>query len=588
MTQNSKTGAVLIAGGTLAGAGISTTVGGMGLAGGFGTIGIGTTPVVVAGAVAGAAAYGAFKAIAEGDVAAFGAMGIGAVGGAGVSSVVGGMGLVAPKVGLAFGIGTVPMTGIGAVVGLAAYGIAKLLDESGISETPVQLFERMEEKVLQMDAYSTALIELDLFLSGDNLNQKFAALEVEDELQALKAKLKKKSEFVTPKPSTPNIEAERISLTTQLPETWGCVRTLKGHLAAVNAIAISPDGTTLISGSDDRQVNLWNLKTGKWLYTFSGQAEAVLSVAISPDGQQIASSSVDRKISSWQMGTRKFLHTFFYLNSPYSHNGFVNSVAYSPDGAILASGAADKTIRIWGGYTGTIKRTLNGHSDAVLSVTISPNGKILASGSADQTIRLWDLRNWQQCYILTEHLGAVNTLAICFNSQTLISGSTDATIKLWNLQTGELLCTLTGHSAAVLSIAISPDGKTLASASRDGIIKLWNLHTGELLQSLSGRNPVAFSPDGKTLVSGGNGGSIKIWSQMQSFDKFTLDSVLSGEWWEVLGVNQSYHPKDVKLAYLRLVRQYHPDVNSSAIAKVSMQAINQAYKEFQEQLNPSI
>ncbi|MHC5719257.1 MAG: hypothetical protein ACYTX0_46185, partial [Nostoc sp.] len=201
--------------------------------------------------------------------------------------------------------------------------------------TPAQLFERIEEKVLQMGYYSEALMELEAFLSGDDLNQKFAVLEVEDELQALKAKFKKKSEFVTPKASTPNIEPERIFLTTQLPETWRCVGTLKGHLAAVNAIAISPDGTTLISGSDDRQVNLWNLKTGKWLYTFSGQAEAILSVAISPDGQQITSGSVDSKISSWQMDTKKFLHTFFYLNSPYSHNGFVNSVAYSPDGAIL-------------------------------------------------------------------------------------------------------------------------------------------------------------------------------------------------------------------------------------------------------------
>ncbi|MEH2184250.1 DnaJ domain-containing protein [Nostoc sp.] len=180
--------------------------------------------------------------------------------------------------------------------------------------------------------------------------------------------------------------------------------------------------------------------------------------------------------------------------------------------------------------------------------------------------------------MLTEHLGAVNTVAISLNSQTLISGSTDATIKVWNLQTGELLSTLTGHSAAVLSVAISPDGKTLASASRDGTIKLWNLHTGELLQNLSGCNPVAFSPDGKTLISGGNGGSIKIWSQ------FTLDSGLSGEWWEVLGVNQSDRPNVVKLAYCRLARLYHPDVNSSVSAKASMQAINQAYKEFKKQI----
>ncbi|MCC5611265.1 DnaJ domain-containing protein [Nostoc sp. CHAB 5834] len=51
-----------------------------------------------------------------------------------------------------------------------------------------------------------------------------------------------------------------------------------------------------------------------------------------------------------------------------------------------------------------------------------------------------------------------------------------------------------------------------------------------------------------------------------------------------MSVNQSDRPKDVKLAYLRLARLYHPDVNSSAIAKASMQAINQAYKEFQERV----
>ncbi|WP_245587499.1 hypothetical protein [Cylindrospermum stagnale] len=281
MTPNSQTGAAFIAGGTLAGAGISSTVGGMGLAGGFGAVGIGATPVTAAGAVAGAAVYGTFKAIAEGDAAAFGAMGIGAFGGAGFSSVVGGIGIVAPKIGLAFGVGTIPMAGVGAVMGLAAYGVAKLLDESGVKETPEQVFERMEEKVL----YSAAVIELDL--SGEDINSKFAALEVEDELQALKAKLKQ------PESSTPKIEPETVIITSQTPETWRCVQTLKGHTAAVNAIAIHPDGNTFISGSDDRQVHLWNLKTGKWLYTFSGQAEAVLAVAISPDGKQIVSGSCD-------------------------------------------------------------------------------------------------------------------------------------------------------------------------------------------------------------------------------------------------------------------------------------------------------
>ena len=54
--------------------------------------------------------------------------------------------------------------------------MAKLLDDSEFQETPMQFFERMEAKVLEMDDYNAAVIELDLYLSGNNINQKFAAL----------------------------------------------------------------------------------------------------------------------------------------------------------------------------------------------------------------------------------------------------------------------------------------------------------------------------------------------------------------------------------------------------------------------------
>ena len=578
MNPTSQTGAAFIAGGSIAGAGISSTVGGIGIVGGFGGVGIGVTPVVAAGAVAGAAVYGAVQAITEGGTAAYGAMGIGAVGGVGFSSVVGGMGFVAPKVGLAFGIGAVPMAGIGAVVGLAAYGIAKILDESQVKETPFEVFGRMEEKVLQMDYYSAALIELDLFLSGDDLNQKFADWEIEDELQALKAKVKK--QVIPPKSQPPKVEPKIEPQTTQTPENWRCVQTLKGHSAAVNALAISPDSQSFISGSNDNTVCLWDLNTGKCLYTFYGQAEAVLSVAISPNGKQIISGSVDRKISSWQLDTKKYHRAFSYLNSPYSHNGFVNSLTYSADSRIIASASTDKTIRIWGGYTGNLKCTLNGHTDAVYAVAISPDSQILVSSSKDKTIIIWDLETGRERCILTQD-SAAKTVIISLDGQTLISGSEDNTIKLWNLHTGELCCTLTGHKMAVLSLAIHPDGKTLASSSSDGVIQLWNLQTGEVIQTLTGFSPVAFSPDGKTLLSSAKTGAIKIWRPIQSDEK--QPDFLFGKWWEVLGVDEDADSENVKSAFHRLARLYHPDMNNSASAKASMQAINQAYHQYKIQ-----
>jgi DnaJ-class molecular chaperone len=67
-------------------------------------------------------------------------------------------------------------------------------------------------------------------------------------------------------------------------------------------------------------------------------------------------------------------------------------------------------------------------------------------------------------------------------------------------------------------------------------------------------------------------------------DQTLLDPVLSGEWWQVLGVDKGVQPNAVKVAYRRLARQYHPDVNHSASAIAKMQAINQAYEQFLNEL----
>jgi WD40 repeat protein len=135
------------------------------------------------------------------------------------------------------------------------------------------------------------------------------------------------------------------------------------------------------------------------------------------------------------------------------------------------------------------------------------------------------------------------------------------------------------QSTGIFSVAISPDGETLASGCMKAV-KLWNIHTGELIQTLSGCSPLAFSPDGKTLASGGDGGTIKLWRQMLGGDESILNPMLSGEWWEVLGVDRGEHPNEVNLAYRGLARKYHPDINRTASAIATMQAINKAYEQF--------
>jgi energy-coupling factor transporter ATP-binding protein EcfA2 len=75
--------------------------------------------------------------------------------------------------------------------------------------------------------------------------------------------------------------------------------TLEGHHSTVNSVNFSPDGKTLVSGSGDNTIKLWNVETGKEIRTLKGHDNLVNSVSFSPDGKTLASGSVDKTIKLW-------------------------------------------------------------------------------------------------------------------------------------------------------------------------------------------------------------------------------------------------------------------------------------------------
>jgi serine/threonine protein kinase len=260
-----------------------------------------------------------------------------------------------------------------------------------------------------------------------------------------------------------------IFLITSPPNSFFLKSTLSGHADKVVAVAISPDGKTLASGSFDNTIKIWNLQTGELTSTLTGHTGWVVSVAISPDGKTLVSGSFDNTIKIWNLQTPELTSTLT------GHTDKVRSVPISPDGKTLVSGSDDKTIKIWNLQTLELKSTLSGHTDAVWPVAISPDGKTLVSGSRDKTIKIWNLQTGELKSTLTGHTGLVNSVAISPDGKTLVSVSYDKTIKIWNLQTGELKSTLTGHTAEVTCVAINPDGKTLVSGSLDKTIKVWRM-----------------------------------------------------------------------------------------------------------------
>ena len=161
------------------------------------------------------------------------------------------------------------------------------------------------------------------------------------------------------------------------------ILTLKGHTDTVNALAFTPNGNMLASGSDDKTIRLWETSTGTEILNMpSGKIHAL---AFSMDGKILASINSAFNIQLWDVATGS------ELTSIEGQNNYGNVLAFSTDSKILACGSRDGTIRLWDVATGNKLSTLKGHVDWMNALAFSPDGKTLASGSSDGAIFLWNV-----------------------------------------------------------------------------------------------------------------------------------------------------------------------------------------------------
>jgi hypothetical protein len=111
------------------------------------------------------------------------------------------------------------------------------------------------------------------------------------------------------------------------------------------AIALTPDGQTLATSADKEKgiIKLWNLETGELLGNLYSRHEVTSTITFSADGQMLAAGGVDNRVQVWNVLTGKLLYSFSCGVKFWQ----VKDVVFSPEQRILASGAEDGTIKIW-------------------------------------------------------------------------------------------------------------------------------------------------------------------------------------------------------------------------------------------------
>lgn len=275
------------------------------------------------------------------------------------------------------------------------------------------------------------------------------------------------------------------------------------HEGVINTAVFSPDGSKILTASNDKTAKLWDLQ-GNLLADLKGHTSSVTSALFSPDGRKILTASWDDTAKLWDLQGN-------LLADLKGHIDTVVSAVFSPDGSKIITASNDNTAKLWD-LTGKLLVDVKGHTDNVKSAVFSPDSSKILTFARNGIAKLWDLsgKHLAEFY---GHTGFVISSVFSPDGSKILTASENNTAKLWDL-TGKLLVEMKGHTESVNSAVFSPDGSKILTASKDNTAKLWDL-TGNLLADLLGHtacvSSAVFSPDGKRIVTASNDGTAIIW-----------------------------------------------------------------------------
>jgi WD40 repeat protein/serine/threonine protein kinase len=309
------------------------------------------------------------------------------------------------------------------------------------------------------------------------------------------------------------------------------------------ALALSPDGKRILTGSDDRNARdqnavraakLWDVETGKLITLLSGHKHEVMAVAFSPDGKWLFTGDAGGIGVLWDAQTLKVVHRL------QSHTRKITAAAFLPDGSRLLTASLDKTVAQWDVASGKeLVPLVLKHPDAVNSLALVPGRRQVLTSCAGRNhaiVHLWDLDQPGVVAVLPIDEETSGVAVSGDGRHALTVHPEKSAVRLWQLESAREILAPRGKDqvgafldlgrtrSLLWAAAFSPDGDSILTlGGRDA--RLWDVQKGLERMTFSPNGIVAsaeFSPDASRIVTGSWDNSARVWDAKTARDVLKL------------------------------------------------------------------